>query len=440
MNAPLPLLLAAAALAPAVADELTLANGGKLSGRVLAIEEDGRLLADLAIGRDPVELRADRVRGVVFEPPDRLAEPHNVRLHLINDDVLPCEISAIDEEALTVRSHAAGTVRVPREVVRRVQLGVRPQRLIYQGPAGIDDWEIERNWRYDEGGLTSEGRGSVHRKFKDLPDSFSLSFQLDWEQYPSFQLYFCSPSENASRSGLDRYTLQCNGSQLTLSRQTSERNRTQALAAIPGNFRAAKRSTMQVEIRVDRELRALSVFLNGELEGRFPDPFPEMPDGKFVVLQTNLSKPEALRLSNVRVREWDSASERHESADQGEPDADALIDDEGQRFGGRILRLAGDDEPLLLFKTPHYPEPLEVPFDRVSILLFKRADIDTPADPPLVLRLFDAGSLAADRCSFDREAVTLEHPLLGPLELQRASVKELTRPEAGEADEDASDS
>lgn len=432
MRGPSIILILLAAITPSLrADEVKLSDGGILTGKVMAIAADGKIAVDLPIAEHPLQLRADHVRRVEFSGTNQERFEHDARLTLINGDTLPCDIISIDEQMLSVFTSFAGPLEVPRNVVTTAQLGIRPHQLVYQGPENLEDWKVEENWHYQDGTLTSDGRGSISRSFDELPESFSFRFDVSWVARPNLQVYFCSDTTNSGGGKINRYYLQMGSAGIEIKRQSSTgKTPYQTIALISRMPESFKNRHVNIEIRVDHRRRMLMLFLDGELEGRFQDPLPDPPVGKTIVFQSNVSNSEGHRISKIKLHQWDPTSERHKSEDRGDSKTDSLIDNEGQRFAGSLVATQGEGEELVvLFKNPHNPDALAIPMTSISTVFFSTSAAPAQAQPPLLLSLSDSGSLGAEVCTFSADEVELTHSLLGPMRIKRSTVKTLERRE-----------
>lgn len=431
MRIPFPLstLLLATVLLPLGADEIKLEDGSRITGKVLGLDAGASLRIAVPIAPEPLTIRADQVRKVTLSHNVEDANERDATLTLINGDRLPCDVAGINQNDVTVTTDMAGELMINREWVSSIQLGIRPRRILYEGPTAMEDWKVSESWHFGEGALTSGGNGSISRSFESLPDSFSLSFVLAWAQRPNLQVYFCSEHDEGGGGKHDRYYLQFNAAGFELKRQSSGDATYHTLGTVqrtPGTFNDPK---VSVEMRVDRDRRLIQLYLDGKLEGSFPDPLARAPEGTGIIFLSNLKADEGHRISKIELREWDSVGDRHQSEDRGDGDGDALIDHEGQRFSGELIEIQkADGQSEVLFKSPHFPKALEIPLEQVSTIFLSRpTGMEKSSD--LILGVVGGGFLSASDCRFTDDHVELKHPMLGAMKLARSSVSSIVKRE-----------
>lgn len=418
------------------ADEVRLEDGSSITGEVLALDAGSSLKIAAEISPNPLSLKADRISRVTFSHNGEPEEKRDATLMLTNGDRLPCDVLGISEDQVHLVTDTAGNLSVNRNMVSSIELGMRPRRLIYQGPVGIENWNISEGWQFEDGAFISDKEGSIAAPFEELPESFSLSFSLEWVNRPNFQVYFCSEHDAGGGGKHNRYYLQFNQAGFELKRQIAGEPPYQSLGVIERLPKSFNEPKVDIELRVDRRSRLIIVYLDGQLEGSYGDPLKTPPGGNKVIFHSNLKEGEGHEVTNIQLKEWDSTGDRHRSEDRGEGDGDALIDYEGQRFSGNLLRTSAKNETqLLLFQSPHFPKALEIPLDRVSTIFLTRPS-DSMDQTDLILNLSGEGVLSASDCRFENNRVKLEHPLLGSVDIDRKSVRSMVNREARDKDED----
>ena len=422
--------LSLALIATATADDVTLADGSRLSGTVAALANDGQVSLESPLSFEPFQLRADFIRLVEFARTTKPKDEHDALVVLSNGDEIPCDLRGLDEESLQIDTSFAGTLDVPRTAVNMVQLGVRPRKVIYKGPDSENGWSLKNGWHFDNKRFMADGSGTLARNF-DIPGSFALRFKLSWRNTPNIQIYFADDTLETTGKA-DRYYLTFNGSGFELKRQHSnDRGSFIQMASIPREPSDFPSSQVDVELRVDRKLAIVHVYLNGELVEKCQDSLDIAPTGQGVMFRSNLSGDDSQFVENIEVREWEPSSDRHRAEPRGDETSDVIITRSSDRGKMRILNVRDENGvPTLFYKHPHSPDPVAAPLDSISTLFFERPQDDKEAAPkrsPLVLGFFGRGSLGVSDCVFEGDNINATHPLLGKLTIRRDSVEKLRR-------------
>lgn len=427
-------------LLPAAADEVLLADGSKLSGTVTALADGGQLMLSSPLAFEPFQLKADHLKRVAFTSKNAFVDDNDALVELANGDQFPGELAAIDAESVTFRTGFAGEIKIPRPSVNTIQLGVRPPKVVYEGPEDDSGWTIKNGWRYDSFRFTAENSGTIHRKF-DIPGSFLLRFRVSWRNTPNIQVYFADDTFETTGKA-DRYYLQFGGAGMELKRQQSnEGHPFLSMASPPGDPSDYPENNLLIELRVDRKLGLVHLFLDGEEEGKFADPLKTAPSGQGIMFRSNIGGDDSQFIDQIEIREWDPSSDRHRTEDRGDEKQDVLITRSSDRGTGSILGMtAGEGGGTIRYKGPHHPDPVELSVSDVSTLFFaKPADAPAPPSQPVELGLRGRGSLGVTGCVFTAEAVTAKHPLLGDLTIRRDAIANLTRAEQKPEPEPAAD-
>ena len=427
------LLLAHVVAFPAFADGIALKGDNSLSGTIRSINQAGVVELSSVLSPEPVFLKAGSVEKVEFSPPAESLQSPGAVVELVNGDLLPASLEALDDGFLTVDAPVVGRLNLPRAVVKSVQFGIHKRKLIYAGPRNLEEWLSDgdgvRNWRFENNALVADGPAHATRTF-DTPTRFVLRFHLKWQGNPNFQIYFADPL-NPRGEASDRYYLQFGGAGLELKREAAKGNRYTTVILSNRTPELCPDQQLEVEIRVDRKASRLHLFLNGEPEGAGIDPLPLAPTGKGISLVSNSSNGNEMEVRNIEILELDDAKVRHRAEDRGNPKTDSLISRDDDRWGGRLTSIRKSADGLVFsFKSDFQEEPLELLETDVSTIFFAAADgPEVKKDGnPFVLRLQENGSLRVSSCSFTETTVTAVHPLLGPLTLRRSGVTAMERP------------
>ena len=428
MNATIPILpcsLALAVTAMAAGDRISLKDGSTLRGTVRSIDGNRKVVIDSDISAEPVELRASALRSINFEV--KAGELHSdpELLHLVNGDILPGALRSLDNEKLVFRTWFGGDLTIKRANTRSIDFGVTPQKLVYTGPKPLTEWSDNDDWEWEEGRLICDTSGTISAE-NLLPRQFILRFRLDWETGPNFRIYFCD--DYLKRTGnADRYYFELNSMGSQLKRQTTEGGRRWHTLAQshrrPEEFRGRG---VDVELRVDRERRQIYVYLNGEKLQRTPDPIDNFPTGTGIMLQSQAGGDLKNIVSRLEIYEWDAITELRRDEGHDDPETDGLVDVDGQHLSGSAVRLEDHTgKSHVVFRSPFNDKPLTVATTRISSLYFKRPPAADGGEAPIQFNLRGGGKLQLASLELGEEQLKATHPLLGPLNLDRASLEQL---------------
>ncbi|MBB5352405.1 hypothetical protein HNR46_002650 [Haloferula luteola] len=410
----------------ASADQILLTDGSRLTGEVVTLDRE-QLSLRTPLAQEDLGLKLEGVREVNFPPPPEEWADQSARVVLINGDVFPCELKAIGDETITVNTAYSSPLDVPRRLIRSLQVGLQPRRILYDGPQAGEEWSGPSAWRVENGALISLGRGPSAFDPGSISSSFSLQFQLKWARTTNLEVYFCSASESPGPQKEDRYRLQIRNHRLRLDRQSSRQNTFDTLGEVPLNPADFPQSTFQLEIRVDRDRHHLKIQLDDAEVLLDAVDRQGIPEGSKIVFNSLINEPEAMSVGPILLRAWNPIRDRHPNEERGDPTVDALIDIDGQRFGGKILGSQADSPSNSVeIQTDFSPSPLHVPMDRVSTLFFCHSD-EATGRSPLLIGLPDTGLISAESCHFENQQARILHPLLGELTFRREALRALAR-------------
>ena len=417
-----------------LADELTLDGGACLTGTVRSINEAGVVELASELSPAPLLLKKGAVEKVVFSTQGAVPKPPPAMVELINGDLLPAALEALDDDKLTVVSPEAGRLEIPRQALKSLQLGIRNLKVVYAGPQNLAEWTRSegdgKNWLCEGDGLVANGPATASKNLT-LPQQFILRFTLKWQpkQIPNFQIYFADPLKDKGVL-CDRYYLQFGGAGLEIKREAAKGKRFNTLIQLNRTPNQYPDQQLQVELRVDRKGARMQLILNGETEGEFADPIPAVPDGSGITLVCSAENGRPQEIRNIEICEFDDLKNRHHSEERGDSKTDSLISREDDRWGGRLIDIRKSEEgPVFRFKNDFQKELLEIPAADVSTVFFALKDSKPPdaAAHPFVLRLRGAGELGVSSCLFTEGTVAAVHPLLGKLNLLRQGIVAMER-------------
>ncbi len=423
----------------ASAADISLTGDDTLTGDLVAMDASGTITLVSPVSGKPLLIKGDSVKSVNFGVAKESAAVPDQRVELINGDVLPVQVNGLDDAMLLVGSADLGNFSIPREIVDSVLLGVVPERPVFLGKNSDDGWNRDsggaRNWEIRNGRYVATGQGTISRDI-DLPEKFLLRFTLDWAAHPNFRMFFAGPSKSPGERA-NRYYLQFAGSGFEIRRESMGKNRFTPIVLLSRTPEQFPGSSVKVEIRVDRSNGAIHLYLNGELEGRYTDPIPDIPAGGHISLTSQAPQESEQTVSDFEILEWDDRGDRHRSEDRGDRKTDSLIGRYGERFGGNLTGIKkGENGTVYLFKSDFQEDVIELPEREVSTVFFASENEETKHGEfeGLILRLRGGGEMRVSACEFGEKTVKAVHPLLGEMELARAGITSMERREIPKAE------
>lgn len=189
----------------AVADDsalLLLRNGDQLPGRLLRMEqelcwwESSLLIEPAGFSMGEIQEMRHTQRPMLVENGQHrarvechadLRQQHEKR----GGDVFSGQLRGLNDEVVILETPYAGLLRLPRAMVRSIQLKETASRL-YAGPADASEWQVEpaESWEFAARSWKNRAAGHVSREFSELPARYRFSFRLQWQQQLNLMLRF----------------------------------------------------------------------------------------------------------------------------------------------------------------------------------------------------------------------------------------------------------
>jgi hypothetical protein len=416
----------------ACADVLTLTSGAeRLSGVTRSIDGEGVVELDSELSTAPLRLRGAMLEKVQFPASVGISCHPEVGLTLSNGDMISCEIEGMNDRTLVVNSPTLGKITVDRRHLDAVQFGYGKNKVVYKGPKGLDEWEIEGEegecWRFEGDALVTEGRSIACRKI-GFPDRFVLKFEIEWHRHatPNFCMYFSDPLKSKYER-CDRYLLQYGSSGLEIKRESATGRRYTSIVFINRLPNQCEGRRLSVEVHVDRQTSKLRLLLDGKPWGEFMDPVFPTPSGGGLALENRAVEAGALRVRGIEVLECDDTPENYRAGYHELQDRDGLITRTKERWSGSLEGISAvGAEPLVSFRNGIDGEFVKLPASEVSVILFARHALKGPSshwtDSGYLVTLRGGCLLQVSSCNFSADVARLRHPLLGVLHLRRDDI------------------
>jgi hypothetical protein len=454
--------------AQAEPDFLRFENGDQISGRFLGMNPEGDIRWESAELKEPAAFRIDTLRHLVLRggKPERVEESLS-HLGLTNGDRIPGRIAGIDDTHITLDTKFSGTLRVPKEHVSLLAANPLGGRVHYFGPFSADGWQILRAkpakpeekdtkqtepWEFSGAAWfwkgkqdPSDGTNSVALARSDgMSDRSILRFRMNWKDRVAMSIAFhadfntepAPEKEGEGEQDLHRepgalpsifgncYVLQIFSSHMMLYRSSWDPqigSRFERVQMNSGYIRLNEERSALVEIRSNRTSGHISLFMNDEFVTQWAEPVGKNDDesegfagrgsGFGFLSQSGGS---AVRISEIMVSDWNGMPDSARSMELDDKDA-ILMTNGTDRFAGKIIAM--EENGIIRFESKH--GAILVPLDEIAEIRFARSHLaKTETQDGPVIHLGPIGRLTAKSIAGDRGLLKIQHPVLGPVDLQ----------------------
>lgn len=410
----------------AAKDNITLKNGDFITGSLVEINEDQSVLFNFKEASEPLKIDAKQISKINLDLENTNPKSHSERVFLSNGDEIPCDIKSIDADKISFSTSFAGDFTVPRNQITKINFDNKVESIVYAGPTEKDKWDTLDNWKINNDALYVNGRGTAAIKL-DLPNNFILRYTLEWKgDSPKFKTHFGGRS-NTTQEKIDRYYMDFNAAGFQMTRVTSRKF--DPLGKYSQNMRDLKNNRVNIELRVDRQGNDILLFVDDEQVAKFSDDSGNPPIGSWLIFESNQGNSENLTIRNIKVIEWaGTALTKGKQKEVVQVDADVLRDDQNLRYTGTIEKIKTvGTKRFLVFNSKFSKNSLEVPFEKASVIFFKK-DENTPKTPPanFVAELDGGGKISLGTTTLKDGKANTTHPILGKCSIARSAISSLT--------------
>jgi hypothetical protein len=476
----------AAAAAAGPDDLLRFTNGNQIDGRFSGMDPAGIVTWTRPDVATPMPFLREKVRQIVLrhaKPLSPLTDPCHVTL--VNGDRIPGKVIAADERNFTLESTAAGTLELPRDAVSVIAPHPFGGRLIYAGPFDDKGWKIVRSdvpmfegdpfagnvggqvrpkgndgkdagdakdkpsWAHTGASWYSRGGQDAITFDAGMPDRSLLRFKLGWRSRPNIAIAFHAdlqtpepPKKDDTKKEVQRpnfggmqglarlfgssYVLNFQSGYVHLQRTGFDaEGNPEAERVRVGSTSVRLNDTGEAifEIRCDRREGTIAVHVDGEFavqwstadEGADAAARGESyaaPGGGFgFQVQGNSSE---VRISDVVVAEWNGMTDSARSMESETRDI-VLLTNGTDRFSGKVLGIHDDQLEIEASYAP-----LKIPLGEIAEIHFAREGRRKASEAPateITVHLQPVGRISGIPLSAADGRIQLDTRLAGKVDL-----------------------
>jgi hypothetical protein len=482
--------LAADEAAPAT-DLLRFTNGNQIDGRFAGMDSGGVVTWTRPDVATPMPFQREKIRQVVLRnahPLSAMTDPCHVTL--INGDRIPGKVVATDENTVTIETTAAGRLTLPRDTVAVIAPNPFGGRLLYAGPFDDKGWNVVQSegpvpepdpfagnfrapltlkqeegddekpsWTHTGASWYSRGGGSDAITLDaGLPDRALVRFKIAWRSRPSISVAFHAdlqrPELKEKEEGAEEqqprlnfgsmqhltrlfgtgYVMNCQSGYVHLQRTWfNEQGEPKADRVRVGSTSVRLPDTGEAvfEIRCDRQQGTITVHIDGEFavqwdtteeNGRAAD---VVKSGRPVTYQAHggglgfivQGSTAPVRISDIIVAEWNGLTDSARSMESDHRDI-VLLANGTDRFSGRVLAIRGG-----IVEMEASYGPLKVPMNEIAEIHFardhRRKTEEAPASE-IAVHLQPVGRISGTPIVSANGRMQLESGLAGKIDLDLA--------------------
>jgi hypothetical protein len=305
-------------------DTILFRNGDLLVGELQSINQEAGVQWKRPDALNAFQFSPERIAQLDFgsaKPAGPAPSTNMCTIHLQNGDQIQGDLVGYDGEKVTMDTWFAGRLKLPKSAVALIVPMGMPKPTLFAGPTGVEGWTMGKvsaqalvdsgEWIYSNGAFYAMKSASIARDLK-LPESASLQFDLEWRGFfhVAVALYssYLHPINLANKETEPNfggfYSLQLNPfSANLLPVKQNEPLRYLGQAALQ---QLAQTNAARVDIRVSKAKKLVALLINGVVVKQWnDDDFAGTGTGVRFVHQGQ----GAVKLSNIRVTEWDGVFE-----------------------------------------------------------------------------------------------------------------------------------
>jgi hypothetical protein len=428
---PLGLILVSAAHG----DTLETDHGDTISGTVESLEH-GTIVFKSPMSPQALQIKASSLKHLTFPHTNKSGPKHSEVLTLINGDTLPCHVTSIDENHLSLTTGYAGSLNVDRSKIRSLRFGIISEEILFIGNEPPETWtHMEGDWTMTDD-QAYEGKGHLAQQLP-LPDKVRYQYDLSWQSSPNFAFRFFAEN-NSAASKQNAYELIFNSEGMEIRRYPD--NTQSALRVIslsPADIQQGQKQkkSINIDLRADKSEGLISLYLDSTFIGTWHDTV-RPTNGNYTIFHNRSDQKTNCVISNIAITSRiGSINSRFYDKDATLAKTDILTDSQGNNIPGKLTEIQSDDtnKRVVVFEEKHEQDSLEeaslqVPEHRISTLLFAKEENPAPsAGFSHMLHLNNGGKLKINKPTITADQLTATHPILGPLNVSRTSIESLSK-------------
>ncbi|HEY3860805.1 MAG TPA: hypothetical protein VGO59_02870 [Verrucomicrobiae bacterium] len=402
-------------------DVLEFWDGSALHGSLAAMSLQDGLTWLVPEASGPIHFRPDHLSFLRFSHAQAVSMKPTCHLWFGNGDDLYGSISSLDNEKLGFNTWFGGTMTIPRPAVRAITFLSPNFSVVYEGPYDTGGWEVinstPNSWTFHDGAFIGAGPGTLGREM-GLANSCSVDFDVSWNTFFTLDVgIYCD--------AIDRMDFNTGSCLLNLTPARVSLNQVDRIggpfsqAGVPVPVAEGK-TAMHVGIECDKENGTVSVFVNHNLIKTWKDCNFSGAGTGILFMQRTMFSSATLKLSHLKVSQWQGRCEPETSSPATNSDAVYLVNND--KAAGKIESIADGKARLALAGTV-----LDIPLDRITQMDFAESKVPAETPGPWQVRAHfpGGGSISFQLEKWNDQGLAGRSAIFGALAFQPNSVREM---------------
>jgi hypothetical protein len=403
-------------------DVVEFVDGSILHGRMERMDLEHGLTWVNAEARKPINFRPAHLDFIRFAHAQSVSLSPTCHLWFGNGDDLYGFITSLDNERMGFTTWFGGSMVIPRAAARAITFLSTNYSVVYEGPYDEGGWVVANNspksWTFHDGAFIGTGQGALGREL-NLTNSCTVEFDLAWSGLFSLEVgIYCDVAERLEVNG-GSCVLDLTPGKVNL-RQNRNMGGPFNLSGVPVPEGDSK-NRMHVAIECDKTEGTITVFINHLLAKTWKDcNFQGSGTGVLFQHQPNIFASTTVKLSHLKISQWESRSEPETFAPAATNDAIHFVNHD--RAVGNIDSIQDGQARLNLAGTL-----LNIPLQRVTQIEFAAAKATGESPGPWQVRAHfpGGGSVSFQLEKWDDKAVSGRSAIFGSLAFQAGAIREM---------------
>ncbi|MBA4149933.1 MAG: hypothetical protein H0X66_17615 [Verrucomicrobia bacterium] len=356
---------------PGSNDALLLRNGDVLLGTLKKLNPETALTWSREDSLNPLDFKPAAISEVRLRQ-NQKRTTNNCEITFVNGSQLSGKLVSISDSKVLLDTWYAGRLSLPRASVLMIVPLQEDRTPIFAGPGGLEDWAMGNitavndagQWTYQNGAFYASKAASVARNV-NLPDVASIQFDIAWKG--TLQMAVALYSDRLQPINLANKDVEPDfGGFYSLQLGSLSAGLLMVKKGAPINYLwqmstplLSQKNQAHVEVRANKGKKSVTLMIDGVVVKEAVD--SEGFAGTGQALRFVHQGHGTLRLSNLKVTEWDGLFEEPYSNKAGTEELIRLRN--GDRVTGKIEQF---ENSKLVINTDG--SKLEIPWQRVKQL------------------------------------------------------------------------